>query len=68
MGLRLSDELATEFRSQYESGPVTQHGRTMQGYSSVPPELLNDTESFAEWYDRAWEWIGSLKPKLTKKE
>ena len=67
LALHLSDELETEFRSQNESGPVTQYGRTMQGYSSVPPELLDDTESLREWYDRAWEWIGSLKPKPTKK-
>lgn len=67
LALQLSEELETEFRSQYESGPVTQHGRTMRGYSSVPPELLVDAESLRGWYDRAWEWIGSLKPKPTKK-
>jgi hypothetical protein len=67
LALHLSDELETEFRSRYESGPVIQHGSTMRGYSSVPPELLDDTESLTEWYDRAWEWIGSLKPKPTKK-
>lgn len=68
LALHLSDQLETEFRSQYESGPVTQYGRTMQGYSSVPADLLDDTESLSEWYGRAWEWIGSLTPKPTKKK
>ncbi len=67
MALHLSEELEAEFRSQYESGPVVQYGRTMRGYSSVPATLLGDTEALREWYDRAWEWIGTLKPKPTKK-
>ncbi len=67
LALHLSDDLETEFRSQHESGPVIQHGNTMRGYSSVPSELLDDTESLSEWYRRAWEWIGSLQPKPTKK-
>ncbi len=67
MAIQLSGELEAEFRSRYQSNPVIQYGRTMNGYSSVPPELLDDTEALREWYDRAWEWIGSLKPKPTKK-
>jgi hypothetical protein len=67
MAIRLSAELESEFRSLYDSGPVTQYNRTMQGYSSVPPDLLADTDTLREWYDRAWEWIGTLTPKPTKK-
>ncbi len=67
MAIQLSGELEAEFRSRYQSNPVIQYGRTMNGYSSVPPELLDDTEALREWYDRAWEWVGTLKPKPTKK-
>ena len=67
MALHLSADLEAEFRSRHDSGPVTQYGRTMRGYSSVPPDLLADTEALRECYDRAWEWIGTLKPKPTKK-
>ena len=67
MALRLSPELEAEFRSEYESGPVLQYGRTMRGYSSVPTELLDDAEALRPWFDRAWEWIGTLDPKPTKK-
>ena len=67
MALRLSPELEADFRSKYESGPVVQYNSTMRGYSSVPAELLEDTEALRVWYDRAWEWIGTLDPKPTKK-
>lgn len=67
MALRLSPELEDEFRAQYESRPVIQYGRTMRGYSSIPAELLQDTETLRRWYDRSWEWIGTLEPNPTKK-
>jgi hypothetical protein len=67
MALHLSAELEAEFRERFESGPVEQYGRTMRGYSSVPADLLSDTDALREWYDRAWDWIGTLKPKPTKK-
>ena len=63
MALRLSDDMTEEFRSTYESGDVIQYGATMRGYSSVPAELLSDTDTLAAWLDRSWEWIGTLPPK-----
>lgn len=67
MALRLPDELTEEFRSHYDSGDVIQYGATMRGYSSVPAELLADTDALARWFDEAWNWIGTLPPKATKK-
>lgn len=67
MALRLSDELGEEFRSRYESGPVKQYGAVMRGYVSVPADLLDDTAALAQWFDKSYEWIGTLKPKPTKK-
>ncbi len=67
MALRLSDELTDDFRSHYDSGDVTQYGSTMRGYSSVPSDLLADTGEAATWFAKAWEWIGTLPPKATKK-
>ena len=67
MALRLSAEMTEEFRSTYESGDVIQYGATMRGYSSVPDHLLSDTAILAKWFDRAWDWIGFLPPKATKK-
>ncbi|MDF1596919.1 MAG: hypothetical protein P1T08_12645 [Acidimicrobiia bacterium] len=68
MALRLSDELGEEFRSTYDSGPVIQYGSVMRGYVSVPPELLADTAELAVWFDKSYDWIGTLAPKPTKKK
>ena len=67
MALRLSDELGERFHADYESGPVMQYGSVMRGYVSVPAELLADPAQLAPWFDQAWDWIGSLPPKPTKK-
>ena len=67
MAIRLSDELADEFLSRYESGPVIQYGSVMRGYVSVPDDLLSDTEEIGSWLKKAYEWIGTLEPKATKK-
>lgn len=67
MALRLSPEQTDEFRTQYESGDVEQYGATMRGYSSVPDDLLADTAALRYWFDKAWDWIGTLPPKATKK-
>ncbi len=68
MALRLSDELTDEFRSSYGSGDVIQYGATMRGYSSVPAELLADADTLTDWFDRSWEWVGTLPAKPTKKK
>jgi len=67
MAVRLSNEVADEFLSRYESGPVIQYGSVMRGYVSVPDDLLSDTEAAASWFKKAYEWIGTLEPKATKK-
>ena len=68
MALRLSDEMTDQFRAEYDSGDVMSYGATMRGYSSVPADLLADTETVAGWIAGSWEWIGTLPPKPTKKK
>lgn len=63
MALRLSDELTSEFRSIHESGDVVQYGATMRGYSSVPADLMSQSDELTAWFDRSWEWIGTLPAK-----
>lgn len=67
MALRLSEELGEQFQAEYDSGPVMQYGRVMRGYVSVPDQLLAKPAELAPWFDEAWDWIGSLPPKPTKK-
>ncbi len=67
MALRLPDDRYEEFLSTFDSGPVESYGAVMRGYVSVPDELLADTDALKPWFDASHEWIGSLKPKPTKK-
>ncbi len=67
MALRLSGERGEQFQAEYASGPVMQYGSVMRGYVSVPAELLAKPAELALWFDRAWDWIGSLPAKPTKK-
>ncbi len=67
LAIRLSDALTAEFRAAHDSGDVKAHGATMRGYSSIPPDLIADTEAIAGWLTRAWAWIGTLPPKPTRK-
>ena len=67
MALRLSDELGVQFQAEHDSGPVMQYGSVMRGYVSVPADLLAQPAELAVWFDRAWDWIGSLPAKPTKR-
>ncbi len=67
MALRLPDEMGAEFHAKYDSGPVIQYGSTMRGYVSIPDDLLDRTEELTEWFDKSYEWVGTLEPKPTKK-
>jgi hypothetical protein len=46
---------------------VEQHGRVMQEFVVVPGELLERTDELAGWFARTYDWIGTLKPKPTKR-
>lgn len=67
MALRFSEEMKEAFLKRYDSGPVVQYGSVMRGYLSVPDDLLANTAELGEWFDKSWEWIGTLEPKPTKK-
>lgn len=67
MALRLPDDLQDEFLASYDSGPVVQYGSVMRGYVSVPADLLRETNQLRDWFDKSYDWIGTLKPKPTKK-
>ena len=66
MALRLPDDLWEEFVSLHDSGPVSQYGSVMRGYVEVPDALLQDGSAIGEWFDKSYDWIGTLKPKPTK--
>ncbi len=67
MALRLSNEDQAEFVARYGTAPVEQHGRIMKDYVAIPNDLLGDIEELGAWFERSHTYIGSLKPKPTKR-
>jgi hypothetical protein len=67
LALRLSADDREAFLETYSSTLAEQHGRVMQEFVVVPPDLLERTDELAGWFTRSYEWIGSLKPKPTKR-
>lgn len=67
MALRLSAGDRDAFLVQYGSTLVEQHGRVVQEFVVVPDGLLERTDELAPWLARSHEWIGTLKPKPTKR-
>ena len=67
MAIRLPDEQRNGFISEYETALAEQHGSVMQEFAVVPPELLRTPAELAPWLDLSFEWIGTLKPKPTRR-
>lgn len=63
MALRLSDDLRAQFGTSYSTDPVMQYGSVMHGYVAIPGELFEDVDELITWFDRSYEWIGTLDPK-----
>ncbi len=47
---------------------MIQYNSVMRGYVEVPDDLFADTKKMVGWFDQAYEWIGTLEPKATKKK
>jgi hypothetical protein len=67
MALRLFADDREAFLAKYRSTLAEQHGRVMQEFVVVPDDLLERTDELAGWFARSHEWIGTLKPKPTKR-
>lgn len=67
MSLRLPPDARADFMSRYSAVPSVQHGRPMKDYVLVPDDLLDRTDELREWFVKADAWIGTLKPKPTKR-
>ena len=67
MALRLPADDRDAFLAQYGTTLAEQHGRVMQEFVVVPDDLLERTDELAGWFARSHHWIGTLKPKPTKR-
>jgi len=67
MGLRLSEQDRNEFIKKFKSKIMEQYGKFMKEYVVVPPSLLADTHTMKKYLQKSYSYIGTLKPKSTKK-
>jgi len=67
MGLRMNASDRDSFLADYSSRLMEQHGRTMKEYVVVPVALLARTKKLATYFEKSYAYVGSLKPKPTKK-
>jgi len=40
----------------------------MKEFVLVPDSLLEDTDALAPWFAKSYDWVGTLKPKATKRK
>lgn len=63
MAIRLPKELIEEYGQNHSTEPVVQYGSVMRGYVAVDDELFGDVSALTGWFDRSYEWVGTLDPK-----
>ncbi len=68
LALRLPDEELAAFIRKYKTALCEQHGRVMKEYAVVPDALLKKTKELKKFFDLSCSYVGSLKPKPTKRK
>lgn len=66
VSIRLGQDDREVFLERYETELSVQYGAVMKEFVVMPADLV-DSEEGREWFGRSWEWVGTLKPKATKK-
>ena len=67
LALRLPDDERDAFIKKYKTQLCEQHGRIMKEYVEVPDALLKKTRELKKYFDLSFAYVGSLKPKPTKR-
>ncbi|NIS80229.1 MAG: hypothetical protein GTO14_08475 [Anaerolineales bacterium] len=68
LALRLPAEERDMFLEKFETKLCEQHGTVMKEYVEVPDTLLKKTQELKKYFDISYAYVGSLKPKPTKKK
>ncbi len=63
LGIRLSKEDRATFHSAYTNAPFISYGAALKEHVFVPKELLEDAASLADWLQKGFHYVNTLKPK-----
>jgi len=67
VALRLPAGEREAFLKKYKTKLCEQHGAVLKEYVEVPDALLKKTQELKKFFDISYAYVGSLKPKATKK-
>ncbi len=68
LGLRLPTEEREAFLKKYKTSLCKSYGTVMKEYAEVPDALLKKTRELKKFFDLSYAYVGSLKPKPTKRK
>ena len=68
LALRLPTEERNAFLKKYKTTLCEQHGTVLEEYVEVPDTLLKKTKELKKYFDLSYAYVGSLKPKATKRK
>jgi TfoX/Sxy family transcriptional regulator of competence genes len=68
LALRLPAGEREAFLKKYKARLFEQQGAVMAEYVQVPDALLAKTRELKKFFDRSYEYVGSLKPKPTTRK
>ena len=67
LALRLPEDEREKFLKKYKTTLFEAYGAVMREYVTVPDSLLKDTKTLQQYFQLSYEYVGTLKPKPTKK-
>jgi hypothetical protein len=65
--LRLSPEDRRQFLADHQTTLHVAHGVIQKEFVDVPDSLLADTRALSPWFAASLAWVGSMKPKATRR-
>ncbi|HZY36164.1 MAG TPA: hypothetical protein VFE53_05920 [Mucilaginibacter sp.] len=66
LALRLPAEAREEFLKKYNTTLVAAYGIVQKEYVTVPDNLLEKTTDLIPWFEKSYNYVSGLKPKVAK--
>ena len=63
LGIRMSKNDQTDFKSKYESGIFKSYGATMRDYVLIPQSMIDDSSLLLKYLTIGFDYVNSLPPK-----
>jgi hypothetical protein len=68
MALKLPKDEIDKFLKKYKSKLFEAYGITQKEFVEVPERLLRNTQELKTYFDLSYEYVGTLKPKPTRRK